>query len=74
LLSREIIEGKGLKGELGLPSSYYLDESDPDILLLRRQDGTSVAAFSAHGATGESIVEAAKEDYRAFSAPKPPST
>ena len=43
---------------------YYLDESDPDILLLRRQDGSFVAAFSARGATREGIVEAAKEDYR----------
>jgi hypothetical protein len=30
---------------------YYLDESDPDILLLRRQDGSFAAAFSAQGAT-----------------------
>jgi hypothetical protein len=49
-----------------LPESYYLDESDPDILVLRRQDGTFVAAFSAQGATGEGIVEAAKEDYEAL--------
>jgi hypothetical protein len=42
---------------------YYLDESDPDILVLRRQDGTFVAAFSARGATTEGIAEAAKEDY-----------
>ena len=43
---------------------YHLDESDPDIVVLRRQDGTFVAAFSARGATREGIVEAAKEDYR----------
>ena len=43
---------------------YYLDESDPDIIVLRRQDGSFVAAFSAQGATRESIVEAAREDYR----------
>ena len=49
--------------EWELPSSYYLDEADPDILILRRQDGTYVAAFSAQGATREGIVEAAKEDY-----------
>ena len=42
---------------------YYLDESDPDIVILRRQDGAFVAAFSARGATREGIVEAAKEDY-----------
>jgi hypothetical protein len=43
---------------------YYLDESDPDILVLRRQDGRFVAAFSVLGATTEGIAEAAKEDYR----------
>ena len=42
---------------------YYIDESDPDIVLLRRQDGSFVAAFSARGATREGIVEAAMEDY-----------
>ena len=42
---------------------YYLDESDADIVILRRQDGAFVAAFSARGATKEGIVEAAKEDY-----------
>src|SRR5215211_4053418 len=35
--------------------NYYLDESDPDLVVLRRQDGAFVAAFSARGAT--------KEDY-----------
>jgi hypothetical protein len=43
---------------------YQLDESDPDIVVLRRQDGTFVAAFSARGVTSEGIMEAAKEDYR----------
>jgi hypothetical protein len=43
---------------------YYLEESDPDIVVLRRQDGAFVAAFSARGATREGIVEAAREDYR----------
>ena len=42
---------------------YYIDESDSDIVALRRQDGSFVAAFSARGATRESIAEAAKEDY-----------
>jgi hypothetical protein len=45
---------------------YHLDESDPDVVVLRRQDGAFVAAFSARGVTKESIVEAAKEDYRAL--------
>jgi hypothetical protein len=52
-------------GEEMLPKiDYYLDESDPDVVVLRRQDGAFVAAFSARGATTEGIVEAAKEDYR----------
>jgi len=42
---------------------YYIDESDPDVVVLCRQDGSFVAAFSARGATSEGIVEAAKEDY-----------
>jgi hypothetical protein len=42
----------------------YLDESDQDVVILRRQDGSFVAAFSASGATREGILEAAKEDYR----------
>ena len=42
---------------------YYLDELDPDVLVLRRQDGSFAAAFSGQGATREGIVEAAKEDY-----------
>ena len=45
---------------------YHLDESDPDVVVLRREDGAFVAAFSARGATEEGIVEAAKEDYAAL--------
>jgi hypothetical protein len=45
---------------------YRIDESDPDVLVLRRQDGSFVAAFSACGATREGIVEAAEEDFRAL--------
>ena len=50
--------------DLKLPKfEYHLDESDPDILVLRRQDGSFVARFSARGATKEGIIQAAKEDY-----------
>lgn len=53
--------------DLTFPSfNYYLDESDPDILVLRRQDDSFVVAFSAQGATKEGIREAAMEDYRAL--------
>ena len=52
------------EGATGLPKfDYHLDESDPDVALLRRQDSSFVAAFSARGATREGILEAAKEDY-----------
>jgi hypothetical protein len=55
----------GARQEFLLPSfNYYLDESNPDMVILRRQDDSFVAAFSARGATREGIVEAAKEDYR----------
>jgi hypothetical protein len=47
---------------LTLPHSYYLDESDPDVVFLRRQDSTFVAAFNTR-ASKEGIVEAASEDY-----------
>ena len=33
------------------------------MLVLRRQDGSFVAAFSAGGATREGIVEATRDDY-----------
>jgi hypothetical protein len=47
-----------------LPFNYILDESDPDIVILRRRHGSLVAAFSASGATKEGIRKAAMEDYR----------
>jgi len=55
----------GVHGEgKGLPKfDYHLDASDPDVAVLRRQDGSFVAAFSARGATREGIQEAAIEDY-----------
>jgi hypothetical protein len=41
-----------------LPPSYCLDESDPDVVVLRRSEGTFVAAFSAQGASEEGILAA----------------
>ncbi len=53
--------------ELLLPKfDYYLDDSDPDVVILRRCDGAFVAAFSARGVTKGGIREAAEEDYRAL--------
>lgn len=46
------------------PTGYRLDGSDPDVLVLRRGDGTFVAAFSALGATREAIQHAAEDDRR----------
>ena len=59
-------EASGAEGPALPKFDYYLDESDPDVLVLRRQDDTFVAAFSAEGATREGILEAAKEDYAAL--------
>jgi hypothetical protein len=47
-----------------LPPGYHLDEaSDPDVVILRRRDGTEVAAFSADGATAKAIEETAWRDH-----------
>jgi hypothetical protein len=57
--------GVSMQEELHFPSfGYYLDESDPEVVILRRQDDAFVAAFSPRGATKEGIIEAAKEHYR----------
>lgn len=47
--------------EPNLPPGYRL-QRDPDLLLLRRPDGSVVAAFSARGATEEAVERAARED------------
>jgi hypothetical protein len=44
-----------------LPPGYRL-EQDPDLLVLRRSDGSFVAAFSVRGFTKESVEEAAERD------------
>jgi hypothetical protein len=47
-----------------LPDDYYLDETDPDEVMLRREDGSEVACFSVTGADTKEIEQAAWEDYR----------
>ena len=47
--------------EVRLPNDYRLDEPDPGVLVLLRDDGTFVAAFIARGATKEGSVRAARE-------------
>ena len=49
-----------------LPEGYTLDRSDPDVLVLKRDDeeGTFVAAFSASGVTFQGLLSAIEEDRR----------
>ena len=46
-----------------LPSGYRLDESDPDFAVLRREDGSQVAAFGERADPRE-IERVAWEDRR----------
>jgi hypothetical protein len=46
------------------PAGYRLDKLDPDVLVLRRGDGTFVAAFSALGATRKAVQRAVEDDWR----------
>ena len=48
---------------LRLPPGYYL-ELDADVAVLRREDGRSVAVFSARGVVWETIERIAWEDHR----------
>ncbi len=47
--------------ELRLPPGYQL-ELDPDMLVLRRPDGSTVAAFSSRGVMIEQVEATAWED------------
>ncbi len=47
-----------------LPPGYYLDRSDPEVLVLRRGEGAVVARFSAPGYLAESVEQEAWEDHR----------
>jgi hypothetical protein len=47
-----------------LPAGFVLDILDPDVVLLRRDDGSMVGAFSTAGSTPESIRHAAERDSR----------
>jgi hypothetical protein len=53
-----------LAGKIRLPPGYEL-ECGADVLLLRREDGSTVAAFSARGGAPSEVARIAKEDYRA---------
>jgi hypothetical protein len=62
-----------------LPAGYAVDILDPDVLILRRDDGSMVAAFSSRGSTPESVRHTAEEDRRSRqaapgrSSPPPPA-
>ena len=47
-----------------LPPGYYLDRSDPEVLILRSPEGEVVARFSAPGYLAESVEREAWEDHR----------
>ena len=47
-----------------LPPGYYLDRSDPEVLILRSEEGALVARFSTLGYAAESIEREAWEDHR----------
>jgi hypothetical protein len=46
-----------------LPSGYTLDETDPDVIVLRRSDGSGVATFSVVGAGPREVGRSAWEDF-----------
>lgn len=41
---------------------YYLDRRDPDVIVLRRSDGSVVALFASDGAAFSEIRKAAEND------------
>ena len=47
-----------------LPKNYRLDENDPGVVVLLRDDATFVAAIITRGATKEGILQAAREAAR----------
>lgn len=59
-----LIKGTASSREVRLPPHYSLDRSDPDVLVLRCPHGTTIARFSAQGATAEAIEREARKHYR----------
>src|SRR5215211_1301439 len=64
--SNEGRQGSPKDGSARLPEGYSVEAEGGDLLLLRRADGSAVAAFafSAFGPTPETLREAAEEDLR----------
>ena len=61
-MRKALVAAEGSEEYDFLPEGYHLDKSDPDVLVLRREDGTTVAYFSIQGVTQQGIIGAAKED------------
>ena len=61
---RLVREIKDVLDGVYLPPGYYLDRSDPEVLVLRRGEGSAVARFSAPGYLAESVEQEAWEDHR----------
>jgi hypothetical protein len=55
--------GKVWPDEVHLPPGYFLDRSDPDLLVLRSPRGAVVGRFSARGYVAESVERVAWEDF-----------
>jgi hypothetical protein len=47
---------------VNLPSGYH-SYLDPEMLVLRREDGSTVALFSSRGFVAEAVEQAAWEDH-----------
>jgi hypothetical protein len=62
--SNEGRKGAPQNGSAWLPEGYSVEAEGENLLLLRRADGSAVAAyaFSAFGPTSETLREAAEED------------
>jgi hypothetical protein len=55
-----------LAGTLYLPPGYGLEYgAEVEVLLLRRDNGSVVAGYSARGTTPAEVAKTAEEDYRA---------
>ncbi len=73
--SRERLMGeiKDVVHGMYLPPGYYLDRSDPEVLVLRRSpEGAVVARFSAPSYSAESVEREAWDDHGRRNMRRPP--
>ena len=69
---RLVREIRALVQEVYLPPGYYLDRSDPEVLVLRSPEGEVVARFNAPGYLAESVEREAWDDHRQRNMRSPP--